>query len=322
MTRQRVAVVAYQGISALHLSIPCAVFHDAFLHRESPFELTVCSLDGPRLTTQSRFELTVAADLAELAQADWVIIPGWPDATTAAPPALLKALRAANRRGATVVGLCLGSTVVAQSGLLDGLSATTHWAYAEDFARAYPRVALDPDPLYLDHGQLVTSAGTAAALDCCLHLLRRTLGSEVASEVARVLVAPPYRHGGQKQYIPAPVPKPRAGDGTLGRVLEALQQELAEPHTVASVAERCAMSRRTFTRQFKAYTGMSFVPWLTAQRLAFSQRLLEQEAFSIARVAELAGFGSESLFRKQFKAAFRLAPSAYRQQFGHKNVAP
>lgn len=316
MTRQRVVVIAYEGISALYLSIPCAVFHDAFQYQESPFELTVCSLDGPALSSMSRFSLDIAADISALEQADWIIMAGWHDVTTQAPPELLEALQRAHRRGATVVGLCLGAAVLAQSGLLDGLTATTHWAFADDLAQAYPAVNVDPDPLYLDHGSVVTSAGMAAAMDCCLHLVRRTLGSDRASEVARILVAPPYRHGGQKQYIPAPVPRIRAGDGTLARVLEAIQSDLTANHSVASVAERCAMSRRTFTRQFRAYTGMSFIPWLTAQRLAYSQRLLEHSELAISQIAEQAGFGSESVFRKHFKAAFDLAPREWRQTFG------
>ncbi|MBY6186066.1 AraC family transcriptional regulator [Marinobacter hydrocarbonoclasticus] len=316
MARQRVAVIAYEGVSALYLSIPCAVFHDAFQYRDNPFELTVCSLDGAHLASMSGFNLGISADLSAVELADWVIMPGWYDASTPAPPELLEALRRAHQRGATVVGLCLGASVLAQAGLLDGLTATTHWAFADVLAERYPAVEVDPDPLYLDHGGVVTSAGMAAAMDCCLHLLRRALGSEAASDVARVLVAPPYRHGGQKQYIPVPVPKPRAGEGTLGRVLDAVQASLAQPHSVDSVAQRCAMSRRTFTRQFKAYTGMSFTPWLIGRRLAYSQQLLEHSDASVSRIAELAGFGSESVFRKHFKAAKGLSPSAWRQAFG------
>ncbi|MBY6106730.1 helix-turn-helix domain-containing protein [Ferrimonas balearica] len=318
MTKPRIVVIAYEGISPLYLSIPCAVFHDAFQYRECPFELEVCSLHGRELNALSGFSLSVDADLHAVERADVVIVPGWADAISPAPKALLEALITAHQRGAIVVGLCLGAGVLAQSGLLDGLSATTHWAFADAFAEAYPSVRVDPDPLYLDHGQVVTSAGMAAAMDCCLHLLRRLLGTDRASEVARVLVAPPYRHGGQKQYIPAPVPRPRAGEGTLGRVMEAIQMELAAPHTVASVAERCAMSRRTFTRQFQAYTGMSFIAWLTARRLAHSQHLLEHSDLAISQVAEQAGFGSESVFRKHFKAAFELSPRAWRQSFGQR----
>jgi transcriptional regulator GlxA family with amidase domain len=313
--RKKVAILAFDGISAFHLSVPCLVFNDAFVDSDKPFETRVCSWQGETLKTASNFQLTTFYGLEELEQADIVIIPSWADIDVQPPAMVLDALQRAYDHGATIAGLCLGAFVLASTGLLDGLSATTHWAYADEFARQFPQVKCDPEPLFIEHGRLITSAGTAAALDCCLHMVRKEIGSEATSQLARTIVTAPYRHGGQKQYIPTPVPEVRRLVSGIGEVMEQVLQELDKPHSVDSMAERCVMSRRTFTRQFKSLTGVSFVEWLTSQRLNYSQQLLEHSSHSIVRIAELSGFGSESVYRKHFKQAYNVSPSQWRANF-------
>ena len=243
-----------------------------------------------------------------------MIVPSWRDTAEPAPPAMIKALRAAHARGARIVGLCVGAFVLAEAGLLDGRPATTHWAWADEFARRYPRVQLNRDVLYVDDGDVVTSAGTAAAIDCCLHLLRQQHGAELANRVARRMVVAPHRQGGQAQYIEQPLPKSARGD-RLGAVLEWALQHLDQRLSLDQLAERAAMSRRTFTRRFREATGTTVVQWLLNQRIAHAQRLLERGEQPIEAIAEQAGFGSAMSLRQHFAAALGTSPSAYRRQF-------
>ena len=241
-------------------------------------------------------------------------INSWRDTAEKPPAALTHALVAAHARGAKVVGLCLGAFVLAEAGLLNGLCATTHWAYAEDFAQRYPQVKLDADVLYVEEQRIVTSAGTAAGIDCCLYLLRQMVGSQVANSVARRLVVPAHRQGGQAQFIEQPIPQTRA-DSRLSEQLDWIRANLPLPHSLESLARRTMMSRRTFTRQFKQLTGMSFLPWLLAQRLAYVQRLLESTNASIEAVGASAGLGSPESLRLHFRRQFGIAPTEWRKQF-------
>lgn len=310
-----VAVLAFDGISPFHLSVPCLVFgEDRQELGVLPFRLLVCAPETRPLPTQAGFTITPQHGLDALTQADIVIVPTWRDPQEQAPPAVLAALRAAHARGATVVGLCLGAFVLAEAGLLDGRVATTHWYLADCFARRFPQVRLDPDVLYVDEGKILTSAGTAASLDCCLYLLRRLCGAEVANRVARRLVVAPHRQGGQAQFIEQPLPANRRDD-RLAEVLAWVQAHLQAPHSVETLAARAAMSRRTFTRRFKDATGSTLLPWLLHQRLSHAQRLLEQNRDSIEQVALAAGFGSAVSLRQHFGTAFGIAPAAYRRQF-------
>lgn len=313
-----VAVIAFEGISPFHLSVPCMVFGDDLARLGGPrYELLVCG-ERPGLTpTMSGFSIDVPHGLAALARADTVIVPAWGDPEERPSEALLQALRAAHARGARVVGLCLGAFVLAEAGLLDGRAASTHWVWAEDFARKYPKVKLDQKVLYVDDGDILTSAGTAAAIDCCLHLLRTDHGADVANRVARRMVVAPHRDGGQAQYIEQPLPKAGNGD-PLDAVLAWAQAHLDQPLCLDKLAERAAMSRRNFTRRFKARTGATVAQWLLNHRLAAAQRLLETSDQAIDRIAELAGFGSTVSLRQQFTAAFSLSPAAYRKQFRPK----
>ena len=312
---QKVAVVAFEQISAFHLSVPCMVFQDVFIDRQAIFDLCICGLTSNEMNSVSGFRITVENDLSYLEQADIIIIPSWPNALPKPPSVLLEELVKAHTRGAMLVGLCLGAFVIAETGLLNGKSATTHWAFSDEFTQRFPEVKFDNSPLFIAHDQLITSAGTAAALDCCLYIVRKFCGSEVASELARIMVTAPFRSGGQQQYIPTPIPVRSEQETSISKVMEDVERHLDIPHSIDSVASRCAMSRRTFTRHFRAEYGCTFGEWLLNQRLALSQQLLEREAYSISHIAQLSGFGSESVYRKQFKQTFNVTPSQWRRHF-------
>jgi transcriptional regulator GlxA family with amidase domain len=308
-----IAVIAFDRISPFHLAGPCVVFGES--HPGCPtFDFKVCSAESGKLHTSGGFDIAVHHGLSALKKADIIIVPSWRDPDEKPPSALLKALNAAYARGAKIVGLCLGAFVLAEAGLLQGRTATTHWAFAQDFAKRYPEVILDADVLYVEDRGIVTSAGTAAGIDCCLYLLRQLHGSQVANSVARRLVVPPHRQGGQAQFIEQPMPKSSA-DSRLSELFDWIRENLHLTHTVDALAERALMSRRTFTRQFKLLTGMGCVSWLLVERLAYAQRLLELTSGSIEVVAERTGFGSPESLRLHFRRQFGIAPSEWRKQF-------
>ncbi|MGQ7936579.1 helix-turn-helix domain-containing protein [Paraburkholderia sp. D1E] len=313
--RHVVAVVAFDRISPFHLSVPCVVFGEERSGNGLPdFDFRVCAAEAGVLTTTAGFSIAVTHGLEALADADTIIVPSWRDPNETPPAALLEALRAAHARGAQLVGLCLGAFVLAAAGILDDRPASTHWAWADDFARRYPCVRLDPDVLYVDDGNVVTSAGTAAGLDCCLHVLRKMCGAQAANYVARRLVVPPHRQGGQAQFIQQPVAPNVRGD-RLSCLLDWVRGNLDAPHTLDTLAERALMSRRTFTRRFRLATGATVGAWLLAQRLARAQQLLESTDESVEAIAGIAGFGSTASLRQHFAEAFRTSPSAWRREF-------
>jgi transcriptional regulator GlxA family with amidase domain len=305
--RHKIAVIAFDGITPFHLSVPGMVFRDA------AFDIQICAADPSPLRTTGGFDISVRHGLQALKRADIVILPTWHDDCRSAPATLLDALQRAHKRGARIVGLCLGAFPLAEAGLLGGRSATTHWAYADTLAERYPAVAVDREVLYVDD-EILTSAGVAAGLDCCLHLLRQLRGAEVANQVARQLVVAPHRQGGQAQFIERPVPESRSDD-RFAQVLDWVNQRLADNHSIDVLAARAAMSRRNFTRHFRDATGTSFKQWLLNQRVAHAQRLLESSELSIEMVAQEAGFGSALSLRQHFRAALRTSPSGYRRQF-------
>ncbi|NVM90045.1 transcriptional regulator GlxA family with amidase domain [Variovorax sp. SG517] len=312
---ETVAVVAFDGISPFHLSVPCMVFGEDRTEAGEPrFRVKVCAPGPGELRTNAGFALVVSHGLEAIRRAQIVVVPSWRDDCSAAPPELIRALQAAHRRGATVVGLCLGAFVLAEAGLLDGRPATTHWKLAPMFARQYPKVRLQPEVLYVDDGSVLTSAGTAAGIDCCLHLLRVRHGAETANRAARRMVVAPHRQGGQAQYIEQPVPAAAERD-RLAPLLEWLGRHLDRPHDLDDLARRALMSRRNFTRRFRESTGTTVGQWMQNQRLALAQRLLETTDHPVERVATGAGFGSAVSLRKHFVSAFKLSPTAYRQQF-------
>lgn len=311
-----VAVIAFEDISPFHLSVPCIVFGDDLDRLGVPrYRLMICGEKTGLIPTMSGFRIEVEHDLSVLEQADTVIMPAWRDPAERPPQALLAALQAASARGARIAGLCLGTFVVAEAGLLDGRTAATHWAWADDFANRYPAVRLDRNSLYIDDGDILTSAGTAAALDCCLHLVRRDHGADVANRVARRMVVAPHRHGGQAQYIEQPLPQTDGAD-KLSMTLEWAIGNLKQPLSLDMLAAKAGMSRRSFTRRFKAKTGTTVRQWVLNHRLTAAQRMLETTDKGVDLIAELAGFGSAVSFRQHFAQAFAVSPSAYRKQFG------
>lgn len=313
--RRKVAVIAFDGITPFHLSVPCLVFGaDLGDGAAADFEVLVCAAEQGPLRTAAGFAIATECGLDVLDEADIVIMPAWYDDFRGAPAAILDALRRAHARGAQVVGLCLGAFPLAEAGLLDGKTATTHWEAAAELAERYPKVQVNQEVLYVDQGDVLTSAGVAAGLDCCLHLLRQLCGAEVANHVARRLLIAPHRDGGQAQFIERPLPVSHS-EGRFSQVLDWMTQHLEQAHSIDALAERAAMSRRNFTRHFRQTTGTSVKQWLLNQRMACAQRMLESRDASIELVAQEAGFGSALSLRQHFRTTLRTSPSAYRKLF-------
>lgn len=311
----RVAVLAFEGVSLFHLSVPGMVFGaERVLGGLPPYEVRYCAPTPGRVRTDQGMEIEVPAGLEAMAGADIVVVPAWNHPEQAAPVALTAALRQAHARGAQVVGLCLGAFVLGDAGLLDGRRATTHWACRGLFARRFPQADFHPDVLYVDDGHVITSAGTVAAIDCCLHLVRQRHGADVANRVARLLVTPPHRQGGQAQYIEQPVPS-LPSEHRLPGVLEWAREHLSEPLSLDVLADVARMSRRTFTRRFREATGTTVVKWLVFERVARAQQLLETTDMPIERLATAVGFGTAMSLRQHFAGQLRTSPSSYRRAF-------
>lgn len=314
LPRTLIAVVAFQRVIPFHLSVPCIVFGEGLPADDNPFEVRVCAGEPGPIKTSTGFGLSDLESLALLDEAHAIVVPGWRDTLDAPPQSLLNALARAHARGVQIVGLCYGTHVLASAGLLDGRRATTHWGLADEMARRFPKVAFEPDVLYVEDGNVLTSAGTAASLDACLHVLRKRLGAIVANRAARRLVIAPHREGRQAQFIEQPVPK-AAADTRLALLLDSIRERLVEPHTLDSLADEVRMSRRSFTRHFRALTGTTVKTWLLTERLAVAQRLLESSDVCIDALAEAVGFGSVAALRLHFRQAFGVSPSSWRASF-------
>lgn len=317
----RVAVLAFDGISLFHLSVPGLVFGvEPVPPGMSPYAVTHCTeAPGPVLTSQG-MSVDVPNGLETVRKADIVIVPSWSDPEAVASPAVVEALRRANDRGAQIVGLCLGAFVLGDAGLLDGRNATTHWVARDVFARRFPSAEFRPDVLYVDDGNVVTSAGTAAAIDCCLNIIRQRDGANVANRVARVLVTPPHRQGGQAQFIEQPVPE-LPSEYRLPGVLEWALEHLSESLSVDLLADVARMSRRTFTRRFREATGTTVSKWIANARLARAQQLLETTDLPVERIATEVGFGTALSMRQNFSEQFGMSPSEYRRTFSGRPFA-
>jgi transcriptional regulator GlxA family with amidase domain len=313
---QKVVVVVPEDGSLFEISTPLRVWGDDPGEPDWPAaELVVCGTGGDR-TSLATYPLTLGG-LERLTDhapgADMVIVPTWPIDARPVPHPLLEALRSAHAEGARVVGLCLGAFALAEAGLLDGHRAVTHWRYADDFARRYPAVALDRAPLYVDEGSVVTSAGSAAAIDCCLHLVRRDYGADAAALVARSLVTAPHRSGGQSQF--AAVAPLSTADDRLGVLLSRAAAEIRDVRSVADLVARSAMSRRSLERLFHDRLGSSPGSWLISQRVQTARQLLEGTDLSVEAVADAVGFGSVQALRREFRRAVAVAPTTYRRAF-------
>ncbi|MDM0018845.1 GlxA family transcriptional regulator [Variovorax saccharolyticus] len=316
----RVAVLAFDGVSLFHLSVPGIVFGVQPPPDDLPkYAVGYCALTPGRVRCDQGMELEVPGGLDAMVAADIVVVPAWNHPEIAAPLALTDALRQAHARGAQVIGLCLGAFVLGDAGLLDGRRATTHWACRELFAQRFPKTHFHPDVLYVDDGNVITSAGTVAAIDCCLHILRLRHGTDVANRVARLLVTPPHRQGGQAQYIEQPVPA-LSSEARLPGVLEWARSHLSDPLSLDAMADVARMSRRTFTRRFREATGVTVSKWLSAERIGRAQQLLETTDMTIEQVAAEAGFGTSLSLRQHFADQVRTSPSSYRRAFRDGNV--
>lgn len=311
----RVAVLAFEGVSLFHLSVPGMVFGvEPTPSGLPPYEVRYCAPTPGRIRCDQGMEIEVPDGLELMDKADIVVVPAWNHPEHVAPITLTDALQQAKARGAQVVGLCLGAFVLGDAGLLDGRRATTHWACRELFAQRFSKADFHPDVLYVDDGDVITSAGTVAAIDCCLNLVRQRHGADVANRVARLLVTPPHRQGGQAQYIEQPVPI-LPSESRLPGVLQWAREHLSEPLSLDVLADIARMSRRTFTRRFREATGTTVVKWLAFERIARAQQLLETTDMPIERVAAEVGFGTALSLRQYFSNQVHTSPSSYRRAF-------
>ncbi|MGW0121494.1 helix-turn-helix domain-containing protein [Streptomyces sp. NPDC003327] len=314
----KLALAVTDGMLHFELSLACEVF-GADLSREvgSWYEVEVC---GPAPVRVGRFRLEPEYGLDRLPYADTVVVPGWADVDAAPPAELVDAVRAAHEAGARVVSLCTGAFVLAAAGLLDGRRATTHWAHTAVLAARHPRVEVDPDVLYVDDGDVLTSAGKAAAMDLCLHLVRLDHGSAVANRLARTLVVPPHRAGGQAQFVTAPVPE--QDDHPLADLFPWVLERLDQPLTVEDLARRAHMSSRHLGRHFRAVTGTTPLRWLLTQRIRRAQELLEVSGESVDAIAVATGMGTATTLRRHFNRTIGVPPDAYRRTFRSARPAP
>ncbi len=312
----RIAIYVFEGVSTFHMSVPQLVFGEVERACGVRWSTTLWSTTSSHVQMAEGYQIGPVAGREALTDADIVVIPSWPEDLPTIDDELRADLTAAHARGAMVVGLCLGSIAVVDTGLLDGRSAVTHWAAMEVLSDRHPDVRAESSVLYVDHGDVLTAAGTASALDACLHIVRSRLGADVANRVARRLVVAPHRDGGQAQYVERPLPT-ESGSDPVGVVCDEILGDLAHPWTVDAMASQASMSRRHFIRKFVEKHGIPPARWVTLQRLDHARGLLEQTDLDIERIAADCGFASSVTLRQNFAAHFTTTPSAYRRRFRH-----
>ncbi len=312
-----VAVVVFDGVAPFELGVLAEVFGtDRTADGLPGFDFAVCSPCAAAVTTTAGFSLQPSHGLDRLASADLVAVPALP--STDVPQSVLDALRAAVSRGARVLSVCSGAFVLGEAGLLDDRCCTTHWRHTAQLSARFPAARIDPDVLYVEDGPVITSAGTAAGIDACLHVIRQEFGVTVAAALARRMVVPPHRDGGQAQYVETPIAGHDAE--SLQPLLDWVCGHLDQEHTVEALAARALLSPRTFARRFKDETGTTPYAWLSARRVELAQSLLEQTDEPVDRVAALTGFGGAAALRHHFTATVRTTPQAYRRAFRSPKV--
>ena len=311
-----VSVVIDDGVSPFEFATACEVFGLDRTDVSLEFDFRVCSPRHEPVRASTGFSILADHDLSALAEADLVVVPAF-GLDYQPPMELVAALREVIDRGARVVSLCSGAFILGRAGLLHGRRATTHWKYAQRFADEFPDVDVVPDVLFVEDGPILTSAGTAAGIDLCLYLVRQAYGGRAANGIARRMVVPPQREGGQAQFVTTPVRE--VPDCSLAPVLDWVSANLAQDLTVTVLARRAAMSERTFARRFRDETGTTPHHWILTQRVAHAERLLESGEHSIDEVAEQSGFGSATMLRHHFRRVRGTSPTQYRQTF---SVAP
>lgn len=302
-------------MTMFHLAVPLLVFGEVGrLGLAEGWETTVFTETGLPVRSAEGYLIGDVAGPAGAADAELVVFPSWLNHLPEPSDALLRLVRGSHERGATIAGLCLGAFAVACSGVLDGRTAVTHWRAAGDVSALANAVDFDDSALYIDHGDVLTSAGTASALDACLHIVRTRIGSAAAAAVARQIVVAPHRDGDQAQYIARPLPDPEV-DGPLGRTIQWALANLDQDLEVEAMAAHATMSTRNFSRRFKEVTGLSPARWVLGRRLDDARQLLETTRWSVTRIAESCGFGSAVTFRQNFVAAYSTTPTSYRNRF-------
>jgi transcriptional regulator GlxA family with amidase domain len=313
-----IAALVGSHIHPFELGTVCEVFGiDRSADGVPAFDFAVCACDQRPSHMAGGMTVQPRHGLERALSADLIAIPGWVPGDEPPGPEVVEVLHAAVDRGATVLGVCSGAFLLAAAGLLDNRRATCHWYHADRLSARFPTIALEHDRLYVEDGPVVTSAGTAAGIDACLHIVRRELGARVANTIARRMVIPPHRDGGQAQYVETPVPKRNGGD-ELGLLLDWIQAHLDEPHTVAELAARLHMSPRTFARRFTNSTGAAPHQWITRQRVLLAQRLLEEDSLEVEEIARRTGFGAAESLRHHFTRQLGTTPTAYRSTFSHQ----
>jgi AraC family transcriptional regulator, transcriptional activator FtrA len=317
--RHRVVALVYDRLGLFELAIVVEVFALPRPELEVPwYDFGICSVDPGPVRATGPVRIAASRSLHSIERADTVVVPGWRDPAEVPPARLLAAVRRAHGRGARVVSICSGVFVLAAAGLLDGKRATTHWRYTDELRRRYPRIRVEPDVLYVDEGSVLTSAGSAAGIDLCMHLVRLDHGSEIANQVARRLVVSPHRDGGQAQFIARPMPRrPERG---LARAIDWALAHLDRPLTVGDLARQSAMSPRTLMRRFRTEMGATPLHWLNHQRVFAAQRRLESSSDSIEDVASAVGFGTAQTLRLHFRRVARTSPTAYRRRFSTRRA--
>jgi AraC family transcriptional regulator, transcriptional activator FtrA len=317
----RIAIPVTAGLQLFELAIPCEVFEPNREDFPVPwwYELQLCAVEDGPVRTAEGLVFDSPFGLEEVSRADTVIIPGCADREREVPQALLQALRSAYDRGARIASICTGAYVLAAAGLLDGRTVSTHWMHAEELTRRWPKVRVEPNVLYTDDGQILTSAGSAAGLDLCLHIVRTDHGTRIANTLARRLVMPPHREGGQAQYVEQPLPA--VGAQGLGSSLDWAREHLELPLTVEELARQATMSPRTYARRFRETTGTTPLQWLCAERVRRAQDLLENTDETVDRIASLCGFGSAHQLRTHFTRIHHVTPHAYQRTFRSRATA-
>jgi AraC family transcriptional regulator, transcriptional activator FtrA len=316
MPNRLVVALAYDRLSTFEFGIAVEIFG---LPRPEMgpdwYRFAVCAIEPGPLRAVGGFQIMADGGLELLDQADTIVIPGWRGASKEpVPPGLIDALQRAHARGARLMSICSGVFALAATGLLSGKRATTHWHHVEQLSQAYPDIKVEPDVLYVDEGRVLTSAGSAAGIDLCLHVVRADFGPEIANRLARRLVVPPHREGGQAQFIERPVPPAREGL-RFAPLFDHMRARLGEEQPVAELAAEAGMSVRTFLRRFKAATGLPPGEWLLTERLVRARELLETTGHSIESIADATGFGSAATLRHHFRARLGTSPAAYRNRF-------
>jgi AraC family transcriptional activator FtrA len=280
------------------------------------YEFATYAVDEGEITAAGGIRIVPTAGSAQLEDADTIIIPGWRGVDAEVPADLITGLQAAHARGARICSICTGAFVLAAAGLLEGRQATTHWRYTDLLASMYPQIIIQPDELYVDQGQIVTAAGSAAGLDMMLHLVRKDHGARIANMVAQRLVIPPHREGGQSQYASRQLVS--STDGPIARLMDWLRRNLQHQHSIKGMASQAALSPRTLHRHFMESTGQTPTEWLLGERIAYTRDLLESSTLRLGEIVEVTGFGSEESLRRHFRNVVGVSPGRYRKQFARR----